>query len=774
MTSESMADRVLALDLEIREYPILRDEIRKRMRAEMFRRGVIREEVFEEEVRRKAELTQRREGLHDPGSPELDEVWELRCSRVREMLTDFYFAHNLPHSIFHSIVADALGERNKKNLILNFNPETAPWDMLFAQADEFESGDEQSRKLTEHHLKEIIVVLTKGMLSDQLGFVGLARQHLQMDDIKEVSHRRIGRGKVGGKVAGLVLARRVLQTPSSDDPFDVGAHVRIPESWFLAADVHYEYLEQNNLFAGVNLKYRELDRIREAYDEIRARYEESTLPESLVKHLDDLLDKAGDAPLLVRSSSLLEDNFGSSFAGKYGTHLCPNQGSRSDRLAQLCTAVRRIYASGLNPDVMAYRRQMGLLDYDERMGVLIQKVEGSVWRDHLFPLISGVAMSQSPYCWNPQLDRRAGMLRLVWGLGTRAVNRVGRDFPRVVALSHPSLQPDRVRRNPTRYSQRFVDAVDLRNHSAATLPVERLLAHDYPALRSIASVWDGAELRPIDTPDPRIPASDYVVTFDSLVRDNRFIQLMRAILRKLERAWHHPVDIAFAADLLPGPQPDYRISLLQCRPQAEVFGALLVPLPDGVPAESVVFSARDTICRGRVPAIRYAVFVDPERYSQLDTLEQRKRVARTIGRINRRLEGSTFILVGPGRWASTDPELGVPVSFADIYKADAIVEVPMSTRDEEPEASFGTHFFQDLIESQIYPVAVHPESGDRFDLDFFRSSPNALPGLLPEEAGQAEVVRVIDVPASTGGRVIDLTMAEGGPQAVVARLVPAS
>jgi len=114
----------------------------------------------------------------------------------------------------------------------------------------------------------------------------------------------------------------------------------------------------------------------------------------------------------------------------------------------------------------------------------------------------------------------------------------------------------------------------------------------------------------------------------------------------------------------------------------------------------------------------------------------------------------------------------VPVSFADLYKAAAIVEVPMSTRDEEPEASFGTHFFQDLIESQIYPVAVRPESGDRFDLDFFRTSPNALPDLLPEEAGQAEVVRVIDVPASTGGRVIDLTMAEGGPQAVVARLVP--
>jgi hypothetical protein len=204
--------RVLALDLEIREYPVLRDVIRKRMRAEMFRRGVLCEDHFEDEVRTKAQASQRREGLTRPCQLELAEVWELRCSRVRDTLTDFYFGNNLPHSVFHTIVADVLGERNQANLVLNFNPETAPWDLLFAQASEFEAGNEEARKRTEHHLQEIIAVLTKGMLSDQLAFVGLARKHFQIGDLREIGTRRIGRGKVGGKAAGLTLARRILQT----------------------------------------------------------------------------------------------------------------------------------------------------------------------------------------------------------------------------------------------------------------------------------------------------------------------------------------------------------------------------------------------------------------------------------------------------------------------------------------------------------------------------------------------------------------------------------
>jgi hypothetical protein len=762
--------RVLALDLEIREYPILRDVIRKRMREEMFRRGILREEQFEEEVRVRANKSKQREGMDDPNERELAEVWELRCSRVRDMLTDFYFAYNLPHSIFHSIVADVLGERNKTNLILNFNPETAPWDLLFAQAAEFESGDGEARKRTEHHLQEIIAVLTKGMLTDQLGLVGLARKHFRIDDLREINARRIGRGKVGGKAAGLNLAWRILQTPSKGDPVEVGARVRIPESWYVAADLHYEFLEQNDLFGGINEKYKDLDNIREDYEKLRVRHETAKLPEPLVRSLQDVLDRVGDAPIVARSSSLLEDNFSTSFAGKYETHFCPNQGDRKARLEALCSAIRKIYASALNPDAMAYRKMMGLIDYDERMAILIQKAEGMVWRDHFFPQIAGVGFSHNPYRWTPQIDRKAGFLRLVWGMGTRAVNRVERDHPRLVALSHPTLRPERTALDVRRYSQHFVDAIDLKNNCFVTVPFEQLIAHDYPGIRHLASVYEGGEVRPIFMSDPRIAPEDYVVTLDQVLHKCQFVPLMRAILQKLERAYGHPVDIEFTVEIVPGPVPDFIVHLLQCRPQAHGESHDPIAVPACIDKNDVVFQSARTVSSGKVSGIRYVVYVDPEHYTTVGTINERNTIARTVGKLNRKLEGTPFILVGPGRWGSSNPELGVPVTYADIFNADALVEVPMSVRDEEPEASFGTHFFQDLVESRIYPVAVYPEKGDHFDFDFFRHAPSSLTTLLPDDGAMDEYIRVIEVPAVRSGRVLELVMTDAPQETVMAYL----
>jgi hypothetical protein len=401
--TEQATPKALRLYLELREYPILSDEIRKRMREEMFRRGVIRAEQFEDEVRAKAMTSQERERLHNPLQNELAEVWELRVTRVRDMLTDFYFAHNLPHSIFESIVADVLGERNKQELILSFNPELAPWDMLFAQGEEFESAEPDQFERTRHHLQEIIVVLTKGMLSDQLQFVGLARKHFLLRDLKEVSRRRLGRGKVGGKAAGMWLAWRALQEKAADDPIDVGSRVTMPESWFLAADLYYEFIEANDLFGTLNQKYKDLEQSRADYPAFRELYEKkSHLPRNVMRRLEEVLDQVGDTPVIVRSSSLLEDNFGQSFAGKYETHFCPNQGERESRLAQLCQAVLKVYASVFNPDALAYRKQMGLIDYDERMAVLVQKVEGHPYRGKYFPQVAGVGFSYNPYRWTPR------------------------------------------------------------------------------------------------------------------------------------------------------------------------------------------------------------------------------------------------------------------------------------------------------------------------------------------------------------------------------------
>ena len=137
----------------------------------------------------------------------------------------------------------------------------------------------------------------------------------------------------------------------------------------------------------------------------------------------------GQQPLIVRSSSLLEDNFGTSFAGKYESHFCPNQGTPEENLRDLTQAIARIYASILNPDALLYRRAKGLQDYDERMAILIQVVQGERFGRYYLPHAAGVAFSRNLYRWSPQIRREDGFVRLVWGLGTRAVDRVGNDYP---------------------------------------------------------------------------------------------------------------------------------------------------------------------------------------------------------------------------------------------------------------------------------------------------------------------------------------------------------
>lgn len=407
-SASKLTPKALRIYLELREYPILCDEIRKRMREEIFRRGIVQPEVFEEEVRRKAKASQKREHPHDPNYRDLDETWELRVARTGERLTDFYFAHNVPHSVFRSIVGDALGARGKQDILLSFNPELAPWDMLFSQAADFETADAPLRRQTLHHLQEIIAVLTKGMLSDQLTFVGLARRNFKVEDLRDIAERRIGRGKIGGKAAGMRLAWRIAQTPRDDDPIDLGPRVLMPQSWHIAADLYYEFVEENDFYGFLNQKYKDLDVIRAEYPAYRERYENATLPRHVVQRLSDLLEQAGDGPLIVRSSSLLEDNFGTSFAGKYETHFCANQGNRRARLKELCDAVRKVYASVLNPDALAYRKQMHLIDYDERMAVLIQRVAGTESHGKFYPQIAGVGFSHNPYRWTPQIDRSEG------------------------------------------------------------------------------------------------------------------------------------------------------------------------------------------------------------------------------------------------------------------------------------------------------------------------------------------------------------------------------
>jgi hypothetical protein len=753
--------KVQGIHLELAQYPILSRKIREHMRFELFSKGIISVDAFEAEVKEKAIHSQRLEGMSDPLAEEPVHLWNQRLAFVRDQLTDFYFAYNFPHDRLEEIIQMVLaGKGAQPGLGLTFNPELAPWDLLFAKGEEYESLSPRELEKVQHHLREIIVVLIKGMISDQLEFVGVAKELFAIQDLKEIRRRRIGRGKIGGKAAGMLMARKILQQVRLDDEMDVREFVEIPESYFVGADVFYEFLAINELNRYMNQKYKPRDRIEEDYREILGAYMDGRFPDEIIYSLTNLLGEVGNTPLIVRSSSLLEDNFGTAFAGKYDSYFCANQDTIEGNLAALLNAIKRVYASVLSPDALLYRQRMGLIDYDERMAVLIQKVQGFQYKDYFFPMISGVGYSRNPFRWNPKIRREDGFLRLVWGLGTRAVDRVPNDYPRIIALSHPQLRPEVGARKIRKYSQHFVDVVDLKQNTFRTLPVAEVIDDDYPALRYLASVDKGDYLTPILSRVEAGVADNLVLTFDLLTQDRQFVTLMKTILSNLERHYGLAVDVEFTVHVEPQyPHLRYTFGLLQCRPLVSQEWTGEIAIPEQIPENDLIFEASKLVPQGIVSGVRYIVFVDPYEYSHAPDYVTKLELARVIGRINKRLEGERFILMGPGRWGTSNPDLGVKVTYADIFNAKMLIEIPLVREGSTAEASYGTHFFQDLVETGIYPLPIIPgENGSKLNTTFLDSAPNQLRVLLPADAQFAPFVRVIDVPATTGGRCLEVLM----------------
>jgi hypothetical protein len=764
--SRSRADlqyehKVIGVHLELAQYPILARKIREQMRQELFSKGIITVEAFEEEVKRKAVLSQRREGLMDPFAEEPAQTWNERLAYVRDQITDFYFAYNLPPERLAEIVQSVLAGRRAAPLRgLGFNPELAPWELLFAQGDEYEQLPPEEGVEIQHHLREIIVVLIKGMISDQLEFVGLAKDLFTIQDLKEIRRRRIGRGKIGGKAAGMLLARKILQLVEDEDDIDVRGHIQIPDSYFIGADVFYDFLMINDLNRYMSQKYKQRDKMEADYPRIRVAYMAACFPEEIVYGLKDLLAEVGSSPLIVRSSSLLEDNFGTAFAGKYDSFFLANQGTPEENLAVLMDAIARVYASVVSPDALLYRQHMGLVDYDERMAILIQKVQGTQYRHYFFPTVAGVGYSRNPFRWSSKIRREEGFLRLVCGLGTRAVERVSNDYPRIIALSHPRLRPQVGAKRIRQYSQHFIDLIDLKDNALKTLPVQEVIADDYPALRYVASVDKGDYFSPLISRLEAGDAGDLVLTFEQLSGDKQFIALAKTILKKLERHYKWPVDIEFTIDIKPKyPQVEYTFHLLQCRPLVSQEWAASIEIPQGIPEEDLIFATGRLVPQGVVSGVRYIVYVDPEKYSQGPDYVTKIELARVIGRLNRRLEGERFILMGPGRWGSSNLDLGVKVTYADIYNAKVLVEIPLVKEGIAADASYGTHFFQDLVETGIFPLAIIPgEDGAMLNDRFLNDSPNVLAELSPADAPYARYVHVVDVLAVAGGRHLEIVM----------------
>ena len=759
------------IQLKLAQYPVLGRKIRQLMRSALFTRGIITLENFEAEVREKAIMSQYREGLRDPFGQEPEYIWYQRLAVIRDQLTDFYFAYNFPPDELEEIIQNVLAGRESAQdheLTLTFNPELAPWDLLFAQGQAYDALPSKQRNEVQHHLQEIIVVLIKGMLSDQLEFVGIAKELFTIKDLIDVRRRCIGRGKIGGKAAGILLARKILEKEDAEDREPTHKHVNIPESYFIGADVFYDFLLINNFTKYMNQKYRTAEEIKKDYPIIQQSYANGHFPSEITYSMRQLLIEMGKSPLVVRSSSLLEVHFGAALAGKYKSVFCPNQGTLEENLADLQKAVGQVYASTLSPDALLYRKHMGLVDYDERMAVLIQKVQGTRYHQFFFPAVAGVGYSLNPFRWNPKIKREEGFLRLVSGFGTRAVERVANDYPRIVALSHPQIRPNVGAAELRKYSQHFIDVVNLETNEMKTLPVHEVIQGDFPPLRYLASLDKGDYMAPIITRISKSHSDDLVLTFDKLTQDKNFIVLMRDILKKLERYHKMPVDIEFTVSIKSQyPDTEYTIHLLQCRPLVSKKQIKNIEIPDTISEMDLIFESTKLVPQGIVYGVRYIVNVPSDQYSQAPDYETKTEIARIISLLNKKLHDESFILIGPGRWGSSEADLGVRVTYADIFNTKMLIEVPLKQRGSTAEPSYGTHFFQDLVETGIYPLPIDPrEEQASLNYEFLNKAPNVLETLLPEEDEFAQYVKVIDVPAATGGRYLDIIMNDEEERAV--------
>jgi hypothetical protein len=637
------------------------------------------------------------------------------------------------------------------------NLDTSLGDLLDAIA-RYHYMEPEEVEITPYTRQNINVLLVHRLFTEQLDFIDIAKDYADLHDFHEILRHTIfphnSHGRLGGKSAGLFVAGQILKRNAQQNP-DL-SRIRIPRTWYVTSDMLQTFLSYNDLEEILEQKYKAIEQIREEYPNIVQIFKNSLLPGEIMNWLTACLDDLGERPIIVRSSSLLEDRLSSAFSGKYKSLFLANQGSKNQRLESLMDAIAEIYASVFSPDPIEYRRERGLINFHEEMGIMIQEVVGTRVGRYFLPAFSGVAFSNNEFRWSPRIQREDGLLRLVPGLGTRAVDRLADDYPKLVSPGKPELNVNATVDETLYYSPRKIDVIDLEDGGFTTIGFQELLRQtgdSYPIIENIVSVHQEGLLRRKNKLALNFQRDDLVPTFEGVISNTSFLREMKSLLDLLQDKMGKPVDVEFAVD-------EQTIYLLQCRAQSSAAESRPAAIPKDLPEERILFNARKHVPNGLVSAITHVVYVNPQAYSALQTVEQLKSVGRAIGHLNSLLPKRQFILMGPGRWGSRgDIKLGVPVTYSEINNTAVLIEIARKKGNYVPDLSFGTHFFQDLVEASIRYLPLYPdEPGILFNEAFLSESANILEELLPEFAELKPVIRVIDVPKVSEGQMLSIAM----------------
>ena len=425
--------------------------------------------------------------------------------------------------------------------------------VLAMRLKEYCSLPKSGIELTLPEITGLKVSLIKKFISDQLEFINIAKKFFNISDIKSIIDNSFGAdeeiGKIGGKAAGMILAHRIITKEKEKFKMEISDDLLIPESYFIRSNVYEDFLKHNKLGYFRNQKYKSMEQVKNEYPMIKEIFKNAEFPPYIVIQLKRFLKRVGTHPLIVRSSSHLEDNFGSAFSGKYDSIFLANQGSFKERFNNLLGAIAEVYASTIGPNPILYRQEKNLIDYDEEMAVLIQKVVGFKYYDYFLPAFSGVGFSINEYRWSPKIKKEDGLLRMVVGLGTRAVERASTDYPAMISLSHPDLSPKIYYRDIKQYSQRFVDVINLKKNRIESISFTTLLKDEnFPFLDKLVSVFkDGLVTPPFHKKFFSKP-EELCITFFNLLNRTDFPEKMKLLLKTLETTYNSPVDVEFAFD----------------------------------------------------------------------------------------------------------------------------------------------------------------------------------------------------------------------------------
>ena len=551
---------------------------------------------------------------------------------------------------------------------------------------------------------------------------------------------RIGKGSLGGKGRGLAFIDAMIKNNPVCDNFE-GVVIRIPHTVVLCTDVFDEFMEANALYPLA------LSNISDA--EILRAFVDAHLPESVMADLNALYDVL-DGPLAVRSSSLLEDSHYQPFAGVYSTYMVPHFADRKRTIRLLADAVKGVYASVFFADSKAYMVATRNVIDQEKMAVIIQEAVGQQHADHFYPSFAGVGRSLNYYPVGDELPAD-GVAEVAVGLGKYIVDggMALRFSPR-----HPShvLQTstiDLALRDTQRYFYALSTNVPQQDFSIDEgFDIERLRVDDAAKqghLKYLVSTYDYQNDRLVDTDEGM---GRKVVTFANVLQHGVFplAQSLDFMLSTGQQEMGRPVEIEFAGVMA---SPDemkngVRGSLywLQIRPMVDRREMLDEEVMNA-PHQQVLISSNSALGHGMMDGVKHVVIVKPDSFSMANNVQ----IAEEIAKINRNFtsSGEGYILIGVGRWGSSDAALGIPVKWAHISAARLIVEMAAPHNAIEP--SQGTHFFQNLTSFGVGYLTVGMNADQGFvDLDYI----NALPPVY--ESQWVKIVRFNDpLPVAING-----------------------